>query len=381
MPAGLVLYPTSVLLLLLMLPSRLDIVAAAWGILAVGDGAATLVGRRYGTEMAVERQKSIAGSRRSSSPAGRPAHSCVVVPPGRHSTAVCVVFDRRADRRRAGGRGRGDGVDQARRQPLRSADRRRRSVGSFARQRGARRRDDLALPAGCSIALPANTVVAWGGYIARTVSLSGAVVGAMIGTIMFLCAGWPGWLLLLAGFLCAAVTSRMGLQRKTLLGIAEERGGRRGAGNAIANTGIAAAAAVLAVVSYAHVRLVSSPSPRHRRQGRAIPSPARSARRGAAHVGDPSAPTRAARNVRRDVARGHRRRARRRGALGVFAIPRPHSSPALLPVVAGATAGSFVESLLAATFEAPGILNNDALNLINTAVAAFVAVSLAGRLL
>ena len=32
----------------------------------------------------------------------------------------------------------------------------------------------------------------------------------------------------------------MGLQRKTLLGIAEERGGRRGAGNAIANTGVAA---------------------------------------------------------------------------------------------------------------------------------------------
>ena len=32
----------------------------------------------------------------------------------------------------------------------------------------------------------------------------------------------------------------MGLRRKTLLGIAEERGGRRGAGNAIANTGVAA---------------------------------------------------------------------------------------------------------------------------------------------
>src|SRR6185436_7486901 len=63
--------------------------------------------------------------------------------------------------------------------------------------------------------------------------------------------GWRGWILLLASFLCAAVTSRMGLERKTLLGIEEERGGRRGAGNAIANTGIAAAAALLAVLSYA----------------------------------------------------------------------------------------------------------------------------------
>jgi dolichol kinase len=41
LPAGLVLYPTSILLLLLMLPSRPDVVAAAWGILAAGDGAAT----------------------------------------------------------------------------------------------------------------------------------------------------------------------------------------------------------------------------------------------------------------------------------------------------------------------------------------------------
>ena len=46
LPVGLVLYPTSILILLLMLPARLDIVAAAWGILAAGDGAATLVGRR-----------------------------------------------------------------------------------------------------------------------------------------------------------------------------------------------------------------------------------------------------------------------------------------------------------------------------------------------
>src|SRR4029450_2916061 len=38
---------------------------------------------------------------------------------------------------------------------------------------------------------------------------------------------------------------RLGLQRKMILGISEERGGRRGAGNAIANTGAAAVAALL----------------------------------------------------------------------------------------------------------------------------------------
>src|SRR2546421_5257088 len=44
-PLGILLYPLAVLLLTLAFPSRLDIVAASWGILALGDGAATLVGR------------------------------------------------------------------------------------------------------------------------------------------------------------------------------------------------------------------------------------------------------------------------------------------------------------------------------------------------
>jgi uncharacterized membrane protein len=45
--------------------------------------------------------------------------------------------------------------------------------------------------------------------------------------------------------------------------------------------------------------------------------------------------------------------------------------------VIGATAGAFAESWLGATFEAPGILNNDLLNFLNTAIAAIVAVALA----
>ena len=44
-PLGILLYPLSVLLLTLAFPSRLDIAAAAWGILAFGDGFATLIGR------------------------------------------------------------------------------------------------------------------------------------------------------------------------------------------------------------------------------------------------------------------------------------------------------------------------------------------------
>ena len=46
-------------------------------------------------------------------------------------------------------------------------------------------------------------------------------------------------------------------------------------------------------------------------------------------------------------------------------------------IVAGATIGSFVESMLGATLEAPGIVNNDVLNFLNTAIAAAAAIFLA----
>ena len=49
----------------------------------------------------------------------------------------------------------------------------------------------------------------------------------------------------------------------------------------------------------------------------------------------------------------------------------------IVAVVVGATAGAVVESVLAATLEEPGVLNNDLLNFINTAVAAAVALAIA----
>jgi uncharacterized protein (TIGR00297 family) len=49
---------------------------------------------------------------------------------------------------------------------------------------------------------------------------------------------------------------------------------------------------------------------------------------------------------------------------------------AILIVVAAATVGALVESALGATLEGPGILNNDMLNFINTAVAAAVALAI-----
>ncbi|MCI0617251.1 hypothetical protein L0244_30115, partial [bacterium] len=60
---GILLYPLSVLLLILCMPQHLQIVAAAWGIMAWGDGMASLFGTRYGkTKIPWNSNRSYAGS-------------------------------------------------------------------------------------------------------------------------------------------------------------------------------------------------------------------------------------------------------------------------------------------------------------------------------
>lgn len=381
LPAGIVFYPTSVLLLLLLLPSRPDIVAAAWGIMAGGDGAATLVGRRArGARIPWNRDKSVAGTAAFVIVGGaagsflawwcRPA---VIPPPYEWFSIAAPLAAALA----------AAAVETV---PIKLDDNL--SVPSTAALvlwAVSLVSEDLAAAAlGTArhilpLALLVNAAVAGAGYAARTVSVSGALCGTIIGTTIFVFAGWQGWLLLLAAFAAATVTSRMGLGRKTLLGIAEARGGRRGAGNAIANTGIAAGAAVLSAVAYAHdaallafaASLTAGASDTIASEigkawGRStwLIAPLRRVPPGTS--GAVSLEGTAAGLV------GAGALATAAFALGI--VP----GEALLPIVAGATIGSFIESGLGATLEAPGILNNDALNFINTGIAAFAALVISG---
>jgi uncharacterized protein (TIGR00297 family) len=381
LPAGLVLYPTSILLLLLMFPSRCDIVAAAWGILAAGDGAATLVGTRYGRRAwSWNGRKTVAGSAALVAAGGaagallawwcRPA----VVPPPYVWFSVGAPFAAAIA---------AAAVETA---PIRLDDNVSIPIAAAAVlwtlsmvSADLVRTSAQALPALLAVALPANAALAAAGYAAGTVSASGATAGVIIGSAVFVSAGWRGWLLLLVAFALAVIASRLGLQRKTLLGIAQEDGGRRGAGQALANTGVAAVAALLSVLSYAQASalvafaaaLTAGASDTvaseigkgwGRRTWAILPlRPAAPGTPGAVSIEGTAAGLVAAAGL---------------GSLAIALGLVP--AGALAAIVVGATAGSLVESLLAATFEPAGILNNDALNLINTSIAAFTAVSLAG---
>ena len=386
-PLGILLYPLSVLILILAFPERLDIVAAAWGVLAFGDGFATLVGRAWNAKAAKAAKmtlpwngdKTVAGTTafvvfgsvagvalacwtRSSVTPRPPLMFSLVAPMVAAAVGALVeTIPVRLD----------DNISV----PFSSAGVMWLAGSVTAGAVGASRD---AVAAHLPWAIGVNAVVALLGYRARTVSMSGAIGGATIGAVIYAAGGPSAWGLLFITFFIASITSRFGFERKALLAIAEERGGRRGAGNALANCGVAAIAALAAI---------ATPHPEQAWLAFAAALTAGGSDTVASEIGKawgratflvttigrvkPGTP--GAMSLEGTAA----------GLVAAFALATVAvafgliAAGAMLAVVIGATAGALAESVLAATLEAPGILNNDVLNFLNTAVAAGVALAIA----
>ncbi len=400
-PLGILLYPLSVLLLTLIFPTRLDIAAAVWAILAFGDGAATLVGRWFeeGTGEHAEnakkdllsasfaisavssgrlpwnREKSVAGTlafivcgsvggvalawwvRPAIAPL--PTFAFAIAAPIAAAVIAAMVetIPVRMDDNIS--------VPVAAGAVLWLA-----SLMTPASLTGSR----VALVAALPWALGVNAITGWLGYRARTVSRSGAITGALVGSIIYVGGGSAAWALLLIVFLAASLTSRLGLARKEQLGIAEERGGRRGAGNAIANVGIAAAAAIAAVTTpYAPAALVALVAALAAGGSDTVASEIGKA------WGRSTFLVTTFSGVKPGTPGAMSLEGTAAGLVAAFAFATMAAALGLIPqsatlaIIVAATAGALVESALGATLEGPGILNNDMLNFINTAVAAAVA--------
>ncbi len=379
-PLGILFYPLSVLLLILAFPRRPDIAAAAWAVLAAGDPAAAAVGTaRPGTRLPWNRDKTVAGTVAfiiAGSIGGvalalwtRPA--VAPLPPLLFTLGAPVMAAVIAGLVESMPVRLDDNISV----PIAAAI----VLGGLALIDGASARTAAAwLPRAFALALAVNVLVAAAGWFARTVTTPGAVAGAIVGTVVFTFTGFAGWTLLFASFLVASVSSRLGLKRKSVLGIAEERGGRRGPGNAIANTGLAAFAAALAVLSpHADGALLAMVAALSAAGSDTV----------ASEIGKAWGrrtflfPTLA--RVRPGTSGAISLEGTAAGlvaALGLAALAQPLGlvhGHAVWYAAAGATIGSFVESLLGATLEGPGIVNNDLLNFLNTAVAAVVALALA----
>ena len=382
-PLGILLYPLSVLLLIFTMPTRLDIVAAAWGILALGDGMATIAGQKakqfrarplpwnpdktFAGTVAFVVFGSLAGvalalwTRPAITPLPPLTFSLVAPIIAAIAAALVETIPVRLDDNIS--------VPFAAAAVLYLITLMSRDVWITAKAEVLR-----ILP----WAVAFNVVVAWLGYRARTVSISGTIGGAVIGIVIYAAGGAAAWIFLFIAFLVATVTSRFGLKRKMLLGIAEERGGRRGAGNAFANCGIAAISAVCAVTTpYASASMLAFTAALAAGGSDTVASEIGKAWGTSTFLVTTFARvkpgTPGAMSLEGTAAGIVAALALAALAVGLGLIP----SAAILPVAIAATVGALVESALGATLEPAGILNNDMLNFINTAVAAAVAIAIA----
>ncbi len=85
-------------------------------------------------------------------------------------------------------------------------------------------------------------------YLLGMVSRGGALGGFVVGALIYTCLGPQGFAVLALFVVGGSVLTQLGYRSKHGLGIAQSRGGRRGARNALANCGVAATCALLAAL-------------------------------------------------------------------------------------------------------------------------------------
>ena len=85
------------------------------------------------------------------------------------------------------------------------------------------------------LAIGVNSVFALSAWALKAASRSGAVCGFLLGTAIYLGYGYKSFLLLFAFVLLGSVTTRLGFAKKEARGVAERRGGARSWREALAN--------------------------------------------------------------------------------------------------------------------------------------------------
>lgn len=229
---GIVLYPAAVCALIVVFNWHIEIAAVAWALLAFGDGFATLIGRALPlAPLPWNRQKSWGGL------------LAFLIFGGGAAFAIAMLF---------GG--------QPRTEALLLAI----VASAFAESLPLGLNDNVTVPlvaggllAAISIApfasphpavawpwIAVNTVLAVAGWLLRSVDASGAIGGWILGAIIVVGGGPAMYVALLTFFIIGTAATKLGYARKAKDGLAQEKGGRRGAAHAFANAGVAALCAI-----------------------------------------------------------------------------------------------------------------------------------------
>jgi uncharacterized protein (TIGR00297 family) len=248
-PAGILLYPLSVLGLVLWFSTSLWMAAAIWGVLAVGDGMASLVGQAAGgPRLPWNDKKSWSGF-------------VAFVGFGTVAAAVLIAWTARLPLDLASWHA-GRTVALAFATSLACA-----LVESLPTTLD----DNLTVPLAGAVVFPlfaqvdpqvlgtdpglagrmaagllVNSVIALVAWRARSIDVAGALSAVIIGTAITAGLGLPSLGLMVAFFVVGTAATRLGHRMKAARGIAQERGGVRGWRHAWANGGVPAFLALMA---------------------------------------------------------------------------------------------------------------------------------------
>lgn len=245
---GIVLYPISVLALILLYRDSIHIAAAVWAIMALGDGLASVAGEALrGPAIPWNRGKTWSGF-------------CAFILAG---TAGAYVLTRWANPSLA--------ADKALAVCAAAA-----VVGALVESVPIRLDDNLSVPLVCGafmfcaylversaldsnlpylgrrvvLALTINLVFALLARGLKMVNRSGAAMGFVLGVAVYLGYGYKSFLILLAFFFLGSMATRLGYAKKAARGIAERRGGARSWREALANSLAGAFFAVLVITTH-----------------------------------------------------------------------------------------------------------------------------------
>lgn len=382
--SGIVLYPLAVLFLVIVFHDRLHFAALLWGILAFGDGPATLVGRAVGgARLPWNRDKSWAGTTAylvSGGLAGAAILGWVAqgTAPGLYSARDVLALASATALLAALLESLPIGLDDNISVPVLGAL----FVQGLSLVEGER--VAAAVPLLAERLLPSlavNLALAAAAYAARSVKASGLVAGVLLGSGIYLFLGPRGFAVLLLFFVLGTGASKAGYRRKAEKGLAQEEGGRRGAKHAVANAGAGFALAFLAlatghgalftlafVAAFATAAADTVSSEIGQLLGRhaylvTTFRPVPPGTEGAVSVEGTLAGILASAVVAGAAL-----------ALGLV------GSPGALVVVAAAFVGTTLESVLGATLERLRLIDNEAVNFANTLIGALAAVAIAAPL-
>lgn len=252
---GIVLYPLAVLMLILVFWRHLEVAAGVWGILAFGDGMASVMGMAFGRRrLPWNPDKTWLGTATYwvfgtlaaavlvwwtvTDPVGgggRPIGLGLVIAAAVVTALVAALVESLPL-----------GLDDNIRVPLLAGL----VLFGVLQSEGVWATLDVgAVGQRAAIGAAINLVLAIVAFRARSVSVSGAIAGFALGTTIYACLDWHGFLLLMTFFVLGTGATKLGYEKKAKAKLAQEGGGRRTVKHALANTGGAAAAAVFALLT------------------------------------------------------------------------------------------------------------------------------------